>query len=79
MLHTIAEHRQHVTLAASKAALPLQSLIYRSLAQPPRPPLNVLDRLKHVQSVHRQAIAIMAEIKRASPSKVSLRLYAYAI
>lgn len=65
ILREIADHRRTVTTAAARAAVPMDALVRRALASPPLAPLDVVERLRRGSP----RVALMAEIKRASPSR----------
>lgn len=65
ILRRIADHRRDVTTATARAALPLPALLRRSLSEPPPAPVDIVARLRRGGA----RVAVMAEIKRASPSR----------
>lgn len=67
ILMKIAKHRTEV-IEGEKQKLPALQLAYKSLANPPRKPIDLLKRILDRKFTNGK-VAVWAEIKRASPSK----------
>lgn len=64
ILETITAHRTK-TINECKKTIPVSDLFYKSLSTPSPSLINVLERIRQAEG----SSAVMAEIKRASPSK----------